>query len=379
MNPADAVLALEDGRLFTGRSAGARGTTFGEVVFNTALSGYQETLTDPSYAGQIVVMTASHIGNYGLNADDAESGRIQVAGFAARHFPARFSNVRGTETISDALLAAHVIGIDGLDTRALVRHIRTRGAMRGAISTGAMPEAAIGRLLEEIRSQPTMAGAALALTVGTRARFDYEPGPDVVVAPGSPRIAAIDYGMKTNILRRLAAHGLGSTVFPADASADELLAKGGANPVRGFDGFFLSNGPGDPAALPGCVETVRALVASGKPLFGICLGQQLLGLALGATTYKLKFGHRGANHPVKNLATGHVAITSQNHGFSVDPATLPSDAVVTHTNLNDGTCEGFRLRSRPVFAVQYHPESAPGPHDSDALFDEYAELVRSGA
>ena len=220
-----------------------------------------------------------------------------------------------------------------------------------------------------------MAGAALALTVGTRVRFDSE----IPVATGGarPRIAAMDFGMKTNILRRLSAHGIDVTVFPATASPDELLAHGGLNPQHGFDGYFLSNGPGDPAALGGCVETVKGLVESGKPVFGICLGQQLIGLAAGATTFKLKFGHRGANHPVKNVLTGHVAITSQNHGFTVDPDTLPRNAVVTHLNLNDGTCEGFRLNDRPVFAVQYHPESAPGPHDSDALFDEYAALVRA--
>jgi carbamoyl-phosphate synthase small subunit len=370
-----AVLALEDGRLFPGRSAGATGTSFGEVVFNTALSGYQETLTDPSYAGQIVVMTASHVGNYGLNAEDVESDRIHVAGFAARSFPARFSNARGTTAIGEALAAADVVAIDGLDTRALVRHIRTRGAMRGAVASVATSGPSLQRLLDEIRSQPTMAGAALALNVGTRERFDA----DFPVATGGPRcrIAALDFGMKTNILRRLAAHGIAVTVFPATTGPEELLAHGGANPASGFDGFFLSNGPGDPAALTGCVATVRALVDSRKPVFGICLGQQLLGLAVGATTFKLKFGHRGANHPVKNVITGRVAITAQNHGFTVDPATLPANAIVTHTNLNDGTCEGFRLNDRPVFAVQYHPESAPGPHDSDELFDEYAALLRA--
>ncbi|MEO6326376.1 MAG: glutamine-hydrolyzing carbamoyl-phosphate synthase small subunit [Thermoanaerobaculia bacterium] len=375
MTRAAAVLALEDGRIFPGRSAGAEGTSFGEVVFNTALSGYQETLTDPSYAGQIVVMTASHVGNYGLNAEDVESSRIHVAGFAARSFPPRFSNARGTVAIGDALAAANVVAIDELDTRALVRHLRTRGAMRGAVSSAATEGAALARLLDEIRTQPTMAGAALALTVGTRVRFDA----DLPVSTGGLRyrIAAIDFGMKTNILRRLSAHGIDTTVFPADVNPGELLRLGGANPAEGFDGFFLSNGPGDPAALPGPVSTVAALVESGRPVFGICLGQQLLGLAVGAKTFKLKFGHRGANHPVKNVLTGHVAITSQNHGFTVDPDTLPANAVVTHTNLNDGTCEGFRLGDRPVFAVQYHPESAPGPHDSDALFDEYAALVRA--
>jgi carbamoyl-phosphate synthase small subunit len=361
-----ATLVLEDGRSFTGRSVGAAGTAFGEVVFNTGMAGYQETLTDPSYRGQIVVMTASHIGNYGLNDEDLESERIQVAGFAARHFPDRFSSIRGKRTIGEGLSEAGIVGIDGLDSRALVRHLRTIGVMRGAISTEAATEEAAGGLVEEIRKQPTMAGAALALTVGTKAPYEWTSG----LPAGGPvkRIAAIDYGIKRNILRMLAARGLAPTVFPATAAAGELLA-------GGFDGFFLSNGPGDPDALPSCVATVKALVASGRPVFGICLGHQLLGLALGGTTYKLKFGHRGANHPVKSLVDGTVAITSQNHGFAVAADSLPPEVEQTHVNLNDGTCEGFRVEGAPVFAVQYHPESSPGPHDSDALFDEFARLL----
>jgi len=360
-----AVLVLEDGRLFSGRAVGASGTTFGEVVFNTGMSGYQETLTDPSYSGQIVVMTAAHIGNYGLNDEDAESSRIQVAGFAARHFPDRFSNPRGRESIGQGLAEGGVVGIDELDARALVRHLRSRGVMRGAISTEAAAGADVAALVERVKEQPTMAGAALALTVGTTKRFGY-PLPAGVTRKG--RVAAIDYGIKSNILRMLAARGLEPEVFPAAATAEELLA-------GGFDGFFLSNGPGDPEALPTCVAVVKRLVDSGVPVFGICLGQQLLGLALGGTTYKLKFGHRGANHPVKNLQTGHVAITSQNHGFSVARDSLPGNVEITHVNLNDGTCEGFRVTDRPVFAVQYHPESAPGPHDSGTLFDEFVNLV----
>ncbi len=357
-----AILVLEDGRRFTGRNVGAAGTAFGEVVFNTGMAGYQETLTDPSYRGQIVVMTASHIGNYGLNDEDVESERIQVAGFAARHFPDRFSSIRGKRTVAESLTAAGIVGIDGLDTRALVRHLRTIGVMRGAIST----EAATDALVAEIREQPTMAGAALALTVGTKARYEWTDG--LRAAGVAKRIAAVDYGIKRNILRMLAARGLAPTVFPATATAGELLA-------GNFDGFLLSNGPGDPEALPTCVETVKGLVSSGKPVFGICLGHQLLGLALGGTTYKLKFGHRGANHPVKSLVDGTVAITSQNHGFAVAADSLPAEVVETHVNLNDGTCEGFRLKGAPVFAVQYHPESAPGPHDSGGLFDEFARLL----
>jgi carbamoyl-phosphate synthase small subunit len=347
---------------------GAGGTSFGEVVFNTGMAGYQETLTDPSYRGQIVVMTAAHVGNYGLNEEDVESDRIQVAGFVARHFPDRFSNARGKESVAEALANAGVPGLDGLDTRALVMHIRSAGAMRGAVSSEVASDADAAALLEKVLAQPQMAGAALALTVSTASPYDFPVPPGTAV---KGRVAAIDYGIKTNILRMLAARGLAPTVFPATTPARDILA-------QGFDGVFLSNGPGDPDALPGPVENVREFVASGRPVFGICLGQQLLGLAVGGTTYKLKFGHRGANHPVKNLRTGHVAITSQNHGFSVAADSLPKSAELTHVNLNDGTCEGFRLTDAPVFAVQYHPESAPGPHDSDALFDEYVRLVSHG-
>ncbi len=361
MTEVPAVLVLEDGRVFEGEGFGAAGTAFGEVVFNTAMSGYEETLTDPSYRGQIVVMTAAHVGNTGITGEDAESDRIQVAGFAARHFPERFSNARGKRTLGETLRDAGTVAIHGLDTRALVRHLRSLGAMRGAVSTECADESGRARLLARVLEQPPMTGAALALEVGTRASYPW-----AAHAPGRPRVAALDYGIKRNILRNLARRGLDVTVFPATTPAAELTA---------FDGYFLSNGPGDPAALPACVSTIRMLVETGKPLFGICLGHQLLGLALGARTFKLKFGHRGVNHPVKDLATGVVSITSQNHGFAVDPGSLPAGLQLTHVNLNDGTCEGFRVEGRPVFAVQYHPESAPGPHDSDPLFDEFARSL----
>ncbi len=322
------------------------------------MSGYQEVLTDPSYAGQIVVMTAAHIGNYGVRRDEAESDRVHVAGFVARDFPGRWSGAGGEMSLATYLEEAGVTGLHGLDTRALVRHIRTQGAMRAGLSTEITdPE----KLLRLVLDSPPMIGSDLALAVS--------PSACSVFAADNERfhVAAIDYGMKRNIVRLLNASGCRVTVFPATAPAATIL---GAEP----DGIFLSNGPGDPAALGAQIRTIETLIGK-KPIFGICLGHQLLGLALGGKTFKLKFGHRGANHPVADLRSTAVAITSQNHGFAVDASTLPADVEPTHRNLNDGTLEGFRHRTLPILAAQFHPEASPGPHDANVLFDTFIEAM----
>jgi carbamoyl-phosphate synthase small subunit len=355
------LLVLEDGSAFRADAIGHSGTSFGELVFNTSMSGYQEVLTDPSYAGQIVVMTAAHVGNYGVRADEAESDRVHVAGFVARDFPARWSGSGGEESLADYLAANRVTGLHGLDTRALVRRIRSEGAMRAGVSTEIDDPAELHR---RVLDSPGMIGSDLALAVSRK-----EAG----LAPGGKgrkkfRVAAVDYGMKRNIVRLLQAGSCRVEIFPATASAGEILE---SRP----DGIFLSNGPGDPAALPGPIRTIQELVPEGKPIFGICLGHQLLGLAFGARTFKLKFGHRGANHPVKDLDTGHVVITSQNHGFAVDGDALPAEIAPTHRNLNDGTLEGFRHRTRPILAAQFHPEAAPGPHDANVLFHGFLEAM----
>jgi carbamoyl-phosphate synthase small subunit len=357
------LLVLEDGMAYHGEAIGAPGTSFGEIVFNTAMSGYQEVLTDPSYAGQIVVMTAAHVGNYGIRAEEAESDRVHVAGFLARDFPDRWSGTGGEESLASYLERAGVIGLHGLDTRALVRRIRTEGAMRAGLSTEIADPA---ELLARVRASPEMVGSDLALAVSPRSSRLHE------VSGERYRVAAIDYGMKRNIVRLLNAAGCQVRVFPASAPAEAILSE---SP----DGIFLSNGPGDPAALAGPIQVIEKLIPK-KPIFGICLGHQLLGLALGASTFKLKFGHRGANHPVADLATGAVAITSQNHGFAVDEATMPKDVESTHRNLNDGTLEGFRHRELPILAAQFHPEAAPGPHDANVLFESFLHAMeaRSG-
>jgi carbamoyl-phosphate synthase small subunit len=376
----NAVLALENGTWYQGRAVGAVGVTAGEVVFNTSMTGYQEILTDPSYAGQIVTMTCPQIGNYGVaEAEDTESGAPQVAGFVVRDDSPIASNWRATSTLHDYLTAHGVVGISGVDTRALTRLLRTAGVMRGVIGTGAVePEA----LVAKARSAPLMEGSDLVRSVTCAAPFDWPPE-DEASAPGfglDParraarplRVAAYDLGMKRNILRRLAAHGCHVRVFPATTPASDLLAM---QP----DGVFFSNGPGDPAPLDYAVRNARTVVESDVPVFGICLGHQVLGLAMGARTYKLKFGHRGANHPVRSLASERIEITSQNHGFAVDPESVPDDVEVTHLNLYDGTIEGLRHKRAPISCVQYHPEASPGPHDADYLFSDFIDAMERRA
>lgn len=372
-----ALLALEDGRTFACRSFTGPGETEGEVVFNTSMTGYQEVLTDPSYRGQIVTMTYPLIGNYGVNPEDVESARIQVAGFIVREYEDLPSNHRATGTLADYLRGEGVIGIDELDTRALTRHIRNAGAMRAVISTQDFdPES----LVRRAKNAPSMAGRDLATGVSTQQPYRWvngrpealNAGLDTAVwrhrAEGRHAVAAFDYGIKYNILRNLERAGCEVVVLPAEATAGQVRA---LSP----DGVFLSNGPGDPEPLANAIETIRDLFGY-RPIFGICLGHQLLGLALGGRTYKLKFGHRGANQPVKNLHTGRVEITSQNHGFAVDTASLnKGELEITHMNLNDDTLEGFRHRKLPIQAVQYHPEASPGPHDAEYLFGDFVKMM----
>jgi carbamoyl-phosphate synthase small subunit len=359
-----AVLALEDGKVFSGWSFGRAGETTGEVVFNTALCGYQEVLTDPSYAGQIVTMTYPHIGNYGVNRDDVESARPQVAGFVVREVSTVASSWRASGELHRYLDEAGVVGISDVDTRELTRHLRTHGAKRGAISTLDLhPDA----LVAKARAARDMNGLDLAREVTCAAPYSFSPEG---AAPGLFKVVAYDFGMKRNILRNLARAGCSVLVVPATTPAREALA---LDP----DGIFLSNGPGDPEPCTYAIEAAKELMEK-RPLFGICLGHQILGLACGGKTFKLKFGHRGANHPVKNLVTGQVEITSQNHGFAVDPSLFARpELVLTHVNLNDGTVEGFRHRDLPLLSVQYHPEASPGPHDSHYLFAEFVAMMRA--
>jgi carbamoyl-phosphate synthase small subunit len=367
-----ALLALEDGTVFRGIGFGAPGETFGEVVFNTAITGYQEVLSDPSYRGQIVVMTAPEMGNVGTNTEDNEAARPFCAGFVVRALSPSVSSWRAEKSLPAYLEKHGLTGISDVDTRAVTRKLREGGAQRGAISTVTLDEKA---LVDKVRRSPGLEGRDLVREVTTASPYEWDqptwtaPDEQKVVPPADLHVVAYDYGIKRNILAMLRDLGCRTTVLPASTPAKEALA-------LQADGYFLSNGPGDPAAVDYAAEATRELVASGKPVFGICLGHQILGLALGGKTYKLRFGHHGANHPVKDLSTGKVEITSQNHGFAVDVASLEGKATLTHVNLNDATVEGMRLPGRPVFSVQYHPEASPGPHDAQYLFGRFLELMK---
>jgi len=381
----NAILALEDGTVFRGRGFGAVASACGEVCFNTSMTGYQEILTDPSYKGQIVTMTYPLIGNYGVNTQDVESWRPHVAGFVIRELSPVVSNWRADSSLSEYLEKNGIPGIQGVDTRALTKKLRVRGALNGFITTEDLSEV---EALERAKNWPGLLGVDYVREVTHREAFRWDEKDEQSAAfelvrgtlqadprqarkplpPADIPIVAFDYGMKYNILRRLRQHGFAVQVMPATATAAEALKYKPA-------GIFLSNGPGDPAALDYIVREVSTLVDKGIPIFGICLGHQILGQALGGKTFKLKFGHRGGNQPVKDLESGRVEITSQNHGFAVDAASLPATVAVNRINLNDQTVEGMRHKTKPIFCVQYHPEASPGPHDSNPLFGEFRRLV----
>jgi carbamoyl-phosphate synthase small subunit len=382
-----AILALEDGTVFNGLGFGASASACGEVCFNTSMTGYQEILTDPSYKGQIVTMTYPLIGNYGVNNQDVESWRPHAAGFVIRELSPVVSNWRADYSLADYLEKNGIPGIQGIDTRALTKKLRVRGALNGFITTEAISEA---EAVDRAKNWPGLAGVDYVREVTHREAFRWDEKDEQSAAfdlirgnkgadarntrkpmpPADIPIVAFDYGMKYNILRRLRQHGFAVQVLPATATAAEALRYKPA-------GIFLSNGPGDPAALDYIVREVKTLTDTGIPVFGICLGHQILGQALGGKTFKLKFGHRGGNQPVKDLESGRVEITSQNHGFAVDPASLPGDVAINRINLNDQTVEGMRHKTKPIFCVQYHPEASPGPHDSNPLFGEFRQLVET--
>src|ERR1700726_2449835 len=378
-----ALLALEDGKYFEGESFGVTGTRVGEICFNTAMTGYQEVLTDPSYRGQIVAMTYPLIGNYGTNSLDQESVSPHVRGFVIEELSEAPSNWRSEMSLDEYLKKWEIPGVQGIDTRALTRHLRTRGAMKACLTTENMSsEQAVQRAVDG----EGVIGMDYVREVSTPEIYQWDPDDklsqpwSIVNGDGDSkpklppirfRVVAYDYGIKQNILRLLRQKGFGVTVVPASTTAEQALA---LNP----DGIFLSNGPGDPAALPYAHKAVHDLMDK-KPIFGICLGHQILGFAFGGSTFKLKFGHRGANQPVKDLKSGKVAITAQNHGFAVDPKSLPKNVEVTHVNLNDGTVEGMRHKELPIFSVQYHPEAAPGPHDASYFFQQFADLIEKNS
>ncbi len=370
-----AILALEDGRIFRGKGYGAKAECYGEVVFNTSLTGYQEIFTDPSYAGQIVVLTNPEIGNYGTNPDDNEAVRPFIEGLIVREFSPISSNWRSQQAADEYLERFKIPVIADIDSRALVRHLRTHGVMRGVIS---LIESDPEKLVAKARSIPKMDGTDLARVVSTKQRYEWTQGPVITYAAepvkefdreGALHVVAYDFGIKQNILRMLVDQGCSVTVVPAQTTADDVLS---LKP----DGVFLSNGPGDPEPVTYAQEAIRGL-AGKTPVFGICLGHQLIGLALGGKTYKLKFGHHGGNHPVRQERTGKIEITAHNHNFAVDPDSLKgSEVEMTHFDLNDGTLEGMRHRSMPLFSVQYHPEASPGPHDSHYLFGDFVKMMR---
>ncbi len=353
------LLALEDGRTFNGTAFGATGTRTGELVFNTSLTGYQEILTDPSYAGQVVTMTYPEIGNYGTNSEDIESRRIYARGMVVRHLSRRHSSWRAEKSLHQFLAEQQVIGISDVDTRAVTRHIRDKGAMRCAVSNEILDPQ---ELVKVAQQAAPMSGADFTAEVSTREKY--------TMGSGEFNVAVLDFGVKQNILESLAKENMKLTVYPAATSAEEILQ---TKP----DGIFLSNGPGDPAACTNIISQIPELINTGLPIFGICLGHQLMALACGASTYKLKFGHRGGNQPVKDLSTGKIEITCQNHGFAVDEASLPEELELTHVNLNDNSVEGFRHKKHPIICVQYHPEASPGPHDSAYLFARFRGLIET--